>query len=237
MPDAVNTITLWAALVAGIAGSAHCFTMCGGLASALGMHARATAANSQAVLRTAFVYQAGRLGGYAFAGALFGLFGATLQQVLDLSRLAIILRVASGVLLILVAARVLFAWNALRWLERFGARIWLKLQPLARRTGGLSGIAQAALLGMLWGWLPCGLVYSMLLFAAFSGDALNGAAIMIAFGAGTLPSMLTGTVLASELHRLLAQRWPRTVSGVLLMTFGAWLAFAALQSAGVTHHH
>jgi len=237
MPDAVNSITLTAALLAGIAGSAHCFTMCGGLASALGMHARATTATAAAAFRTACVYQVGRLSGYAIAGALCGAFGAAVQRVLDLSRLAATLRVASGVLLILVAARVLFSWNALRWLERFGARFWLKLQPLVRRTKSMNGTTHALILGALWGWLPCGLVYSMLLFAAFSGHALHGAAIMLAFGFGTLPSMLTGTALASQLHRLLARRWPRVVSGTLLMMFGIWMTVAALYPMEHAHHH
>jgi sulfite exporter TauE/SafE len=211
--------------------------MCGGLASALGMRARATAINPSGALRVAVIYQAGRLGGYTLAGLLCGLFGAALQRVLDLSSLIVPIRVASGVLLVLVALRILFAWNALRWLERLGANFWKQLQPLVRRTSALSDTARAAAMGLLWGWLPCGLVYSMLLFAALSGSALRGGAIMLAFGIGTMPSMLTGTLLASTLHRLLTQRWPRMTSGALLLLSGLWFASAALQSMGHLHHH
>lgn len=236
MADPTSTITLSAALLAGLAGSAHCLTMCGGLASAFGMRARAGGARPAAMLRDALLHQAGRIGGYALAGGLSGIFGAALQQVLDLSRIAGALRFASGVLLMLVATRVLLSWNALRWLERLGGHFWSGLQPLVRSTGRLDGATRALLLGMLWGWLPCGLVYSMLLFAAFSGHASSGALIMIAFGMGTLPSMMTGTLLASQVHALLAQHWPRLVSGTLLMLFGLWMTLAALLSQHAHHH-
>jgi len=236
MIDATATMSAPAALLAGLAGSAHCLTMCGGIASALGMRARATAINPAGTLRVALTYQAGRLSGYTLSGLLVGLFGETLQRVLNLSNLIVPIRVASGVLLVLVALRVLFSWNALRSLEHLGAQFWRHLQPLIRHTSTLSDTSRAAAMGLLWGWLPCGLAYSMLLFAALSGDALRGGAIMLAFGIGTLPSMLSGTLLASALHRLLAQRWPRLMSGSLLMLSGMWLMFAALQTVSHLHH-
>jgi len=237
MIDAGTTLSMSSAVLAGLAGSSHCLTMCGGLAGALGMRARATTVNPLGALRVATTYQAGRIGGYTVAGLLFGLFGAALQRILDLSRLILPIRVASGLLLVLVALRILFAWNALRRLERLGANFWTQLQPLVTRTSVLGDTARAAALGLPWGWLPCGLVYSMLLFAALSGSTLRGGAIMLAFGIGTMPSMLTGTLLATTLHRLLAQTWPRMMSGSLLLLSGLWFTVAALQSVGHLHHH
>lgn len=219
----MQAISLTAAFIAGIAGSAHCFGMCGGMAGALGMRARATASSAAGAVFNASLYQFGRIGGYAFAGLLCGIAGATLQSMFDLMRLGATLRIASGVVLILLGLRILIRWNALAWLERLGARFWSKLQPLAHRAARTEGKSRALLLGFVWGWLPCGLVYSMLMFAATSGEALQGATIMMAFGLGTLPSMLTSSLLASQLQRLLAQRWPRIVSAVLLILFGAWM--------------
>lgn len=206
--------------------------MCGGLAGALGMRARASGAGGGGgALFNALGYHLGRIAGYSLAGALCGLFGAGVQAALDLSRLAVGLRVASGVLLVLVAARILLAWNTLGWLDVLGARFWRRLQPVARQAASSQGTSRSLLLGLMWGWLPCGLVYSMLMFAALSGTAANGALIMIAFGVGTLPSMLGSSLFAAQLHAWLSQRWPRLLSGVLLLIFGAWMIAAALQSS------
>ena len=235
MTDTANAISLSAAFVAGIAGSAHCFAMCGGLAGAFGMRARA--ANASGAFGNALSYHVGRLSGYTVAGAICGLLGATLQSVLDLARIGSWLRIASGVLLLLIALRMLSPWNPLHWLETLGAKFWRRLQPLTQKTGTLHGPAQGIALGFLWGWLPCGLVYSMLLFAALSGNASTGGAILLAFGLGTLPSMLTSTVLAAHVQRLLSNRWPRFASGILLVLLGAWMIWISLPAAEHVHHH
>ncbi len=226
MTNAADAISLSAAFVAGIAGSAHCFAMCGSLAAAFGMRTG-----------NALSYHVGRLSGYAIAGAICGLLGATLQAVLDLARIGSWLRIASGVLLLLIAFRMLSPWNPLHWLETLGAKFWRQLQPLTQKTGSMSGRAQALALGFLWGWLPCGLVYSMLLFAALSGNALQGGSILFAFGLGTLPAMLTSTVLASHVQQLMRNRWPRFASGVLLLALGAWMIWISLPVAEHLHHH
>jgi hypothetical protein len=234
--SAADVISLGAAVVTGLAGSTHCFAMCGGMAGALGMRARATGAGPGAAFVDASAFQFGRIGGYAVVGALFGVAGAALQSMFDLLRIGAVLRVASGVLLILIGIRILIRWNLLAVLERLGARFWSRLQPLVRSAAHREGRGRALMLGFLWGWLPCGLVYSMLAFAATSGSATDGALIMAAFGVGTLPSMLTATLLASQLQRLLAQRWPRLMSGALLLLFGAWMIAAPVLFATGSHH-
>lgn len=230
-------ITLSAALLSGLAGSGHCLAMCGGLAGALGMRARAGAGTRFGAVRSATLYHLGRLGGYALAGLLFGLLGAGLASVLDFGRLAATLRLAAGLLVVLIALRTLFSWNLLGGIEQVGARFWRTVQPLARHTTRAGDVGGPLLLGLLWGWLPCGLVYSMLLIAALSGDALQGAAVMLAFGLGTLPSMLTSSVLAAQLHRLLQARRARQISGIVLLAFGVWLVMAALKPMHGPGHH
>jgi uncharacterized protein len=236
MADPTAAITLSAAALAGIAGSGHCFGMCGGLAGALALRTRSQE-GSAAALRRALLHHIGRLGGYALAGAACGFFGASLGAALDLPRLAVFLRVASAVTLMLIALRILFGWNAFVWLERLGARFWRKLQPLARRAGGNDDAGHALLLGLLWGWLPCGLVYSMLLFSILTGEAARGAAVMAAFGLGTLPSMLASSMIFAQLHQHLRRHWPRAITGILLLVFAAWLAWTSLPSQPGGHHH
>jgi len=234
MTSTADVISLSAAFVAGAAGSTHCFAMCGGLAGAFGMRARAVDGGA---FGNALSYHVGRLGGYSLAGAICGFLGATLQAALDLARIGSWLRIASGVLLLLIALRMLSPWNPLQWLETLGAKFWRRLMPLTQRTSSLNARTQAVALGFLWGWLPCGLVYSMLLFAALGGNPLHGSAILLAFGLGTLPAMLTSTVLASQVQQLLRNRWPRFASGILLLMLGAWMIWISLPVAEHVHHH
>jgi sulfite exporter TauE/SafE len=149
--------------------------------------------------------------------------------------LAAMLRVAAGSVLLVLALRVAFGWNAFAWLERAGGRLWsrylMKLAPGAVQRGGFT---QAIVLGALWGWLPCGLVYSMLIFAAFAGSAANGAYVMLAFGAGTLPAMLASNLLASQLARALSKPAMRPMAAALLTAFGIWTIVAGLAHGG--HH-
>lgn len=221
-------VTLPAALIAGLAGSAHCFGMCGGVAGALGMRASHEAKTPAGAVLNTLLHQFGRIGGYAVAGAAIGAFGQVIQAVLDLARIGTALRVASGVLLLLIAARLALRWNGLAILERYGASFWLKIRPLAMREARGGGARSALTVGFLWGWLPCGLVYSMLLLAATSGTALQGAAIMAAFGIGTLPSLLASSAFASQLQRMISTGWSRLASAMLLAAFGVWTIAAPL---------
>lgn len=184
-------------------------------------------------LRDAWLYHCGRLAGYGLVGALFGFVGATLLSVVDLPLLAAIARVGAGVLLILTALKVLMGWNLLGAIEQIGARYWKALQPVARRAVSTSGATRSLLVGLLWGWMPCGLVYSMLVFAALSGAGLRGTGIMVAFGLGTMPAMLTSSAFAARLGSCTRQRSPRQLGGVLLLLFGCWIAWSAMPSS---HH-
>jgi sulfite exporter TauE/SafE len=240
MLDTATAMTVSAAALAGLAGSGHCFGMCGGLAGALTMRAPGADRRS-AALRRALLHHTGRLSGYSIAGALCGFFGAGIQAALDLARLGMFLRVAAGVTIALMALRMLSTWNAFAPLERLGAIFWRKLQPITRRASERSDTGGALLLGLLWGWLPCGMIYSMLLFAMLSGDALRGAAILAAFGAGTLPAMLASSIMFVKVQRQTRQ-WPRAVAGTLMLAFGGWMVYAAVPVAGSqsdtnAHHH
>jgi sulfite exporter TauE/SafE len=235
--DSQTAISLSAAFATGVLGSVHCFAMCGGLAGALGMRARSTGQTPARVFGNALATQIGRIGSYMVVGGAAGAAGAVLAVMMDWIHLAAVLRVLAGALLLAVALRIAFAWNLFAWLERAGGRLWsrylAKLAPNAMSTPR-SGVAQSMLLGAVWGWLPCGLVYSMVLFAAFAGSALQGALVMLAFGAGTLPSMLSSSLLAAHLARLLKKPGVRWLAVATLTLFGIWTIVSALQHPG--HH-
>lgn len=228
----MTDLSLLAAFLAGLTGSAHCFAMCGGIASALGMHARSAGGLARAG-SIAGLYQLGRIAGYGLTGALAGFIGARIATVLDVVRLAGVLRIASTVLIVLLGLRLLVRWDALRWIEQLGARFWMQLRPLVQFAGTRAGIAKPLALGLLWSLLPCGLIYSMLMLAALSADPARGALILLAFGLGTLPSMLSVSLFAARLQGQISRPAVRRASGALLVALGAWMAFTALSHS---HH-
>jgi uncharacterized protein len=235
--DLMPVITLAAAFATGVAGSGHCFGMCGGLAAAYGSKARRdvdprSAHPAARALSQVALHHAGRLGGYALLGGLAGAMGALFFGAFDLLRVAGVLRVATGVLIVAMGLRVLMGHRGRGFLEKGGARIWRHLAPIAQKLSAGKGMGAALGAGLVWGWLPCGLVYSMLVLAAATGSAATGAGTLLAFGAGTAPAMLTSGLLASQVSRLLSRQQVRPVAAVLLIACGVWTMLAAQ-----THSH
>lgn len=214
-------ISYAAAFVAGVSGSMHCLAMCGGLSGALGMRARSVGKSAAGAFAHSALYQLGRLASYALAGAVVGALGGVLMQAMNIKDWTRWLRVAAGVVMILLGLQLMFGWRLLAPVERAGARLWQCLAPLSKRLPD-AGWPQALLLGALWGWLPCGLVYSMLLLGVLGGSAAHGASLMLAFGVGTLPAMFSATLLSAQLQRVLTLKGWRVAAGMLMMLFGSW---------------
>jgi sulfite exporter TauE/SafE len=119
-------------------------------------------------------------------------------------------------------------WVGLGRLERAGGVLWRRLEPYGRRLMPVRHPGQALALGLLWGWLPCGLVYSTLVWSVSSGGAWQGAALMLAFGLGTLPNLLLMGVAAGAIARLARDARVRQVAGGAVLLFGLWTLWAAL---------
>lgn len=217
-------LTLASVFVVGLLGGGHCLGMCGGIMGALSLASGA----GPRWLRLA-LYNAGRLAGYGLLGLLAGFAGAGFAGHWDPA-----LRLVAGLLLILMGLYLAGWWRALVWLERGGALLWVRLQPLSRKLLPLRSTWQALPLGFLWGFLPCGLVYTALAYAAAQGSAPLGGLTMLAFGLGTLPAVLAGGLLAEQLRHLVAHQRTRSVSALLLMAFGFWTLFSAWPG---THGH
>jgi sulfite exporter TauE/SafE len=222
---ATEAISFVVALLMGLAGSAHCFGMCGSIAGAFGVRNRTESATTSTASLHGVLQQAGRLTSYSVLGFLSGALGQGLQNVFDFAQIGAVLRIASGILLLLVAARILLQWNALVPLERAGAKLWRAVQSLTRRIA-IGGVRQSYVLGLAWGFLPCGMVYSMLAFAALSGSALHGAALMLVFGLGTAPSMFASTLLASGSAKFLSLSSNKWATALVLAGFGIWMIVA-----------
>src|SRR5207344_498022 len=179
----IDLIALSAALLSGVFGGAHCVAMCGGLATSLG----GTRAQTSS-WRHALWLNVGRVGGYTLAGALVGGLGAVLWQFVRIEGLAIVVRSLVGAVLLLVAARMLFPMRFIG-LTRIANAAWQHLRPWRDRLVPDDGIGRPLVLGMFWGWLPCGRSTTLLLAAWLEASAWHGALLMLAFGLGTLPLM------------------------------------------------
>ncbi|ELF6207303.1 MULTISPECIES: sulfite exporter TauE/SafE family protein [Pseudomonas] len=214
MPDLLPL--LGSALVLGLLGGGHCLGMCGGLMGALTLAIPPEQRGRR--LRLLLAYNLGRILSYASAGLLLGLAGWAVAS----SPAALALRVVAALLLIAMGLYLAGWWSGLTRIEALGRGLWRHIQPLASRLLPVSSLPRALLLGALWGWLPCGLVYSTLLWAASQGNAGYSAALMLAFGLGTWPVLLATGLAAERVNTLLRRRSVRVAGGVLVMLFGIW---------------
>jgi hypothetical protein len=207
---------LVSALILGLLGGGHCLGMCGGLMGALTL---AIPAEQRARrLRLLLAYNLGRILSYAAAGVLIGLAGWAVAS----SPAAMVLRVIAAGLLIAMGLYLAGWWSGLTRIEGLGRHLWRHLQPIASRLMPISSVPRALLLGAIWGWLPCGLVYSTLLWAASQGSALDSGLLMLAFGLGTWPVLLATGMAAERLTALLRRRGVRMAGGLLVILFGLW---------------
>ncbi|GLP96091.1 sulfite exporter TauE/SafE family protein [Paraferrimonas sedimenticola] len=221
----MTEITPWAALLVGLMGGGHCLGMCGGLMAAMSLSASSNSSKKSLILG----YNLGRITSYMIAGAIVGGVVASIAQVTDASNGLLWLRFVAAALMIVTG---LYIAGINQWLtvtEKAGKQLWAQIQPLAKRLLPVANPLQAYMAGIVWGWLPCGLVYSMLTWAIASGSAAQGATLMAAFGLGTLPALLLVGVAAKKLEHWLKHKGVRLVSGLLLIAYGVQTFVIGLQ--------
>ena len=207
---------LAAAFLIGLLGGVHCVGMCGGIVGALTVQ---TPRRARAwTLHLA--YSGGRIASYAIAGAMMGAIGGMglfFNQILPLQMLFYVL---ANLVLIGLGLYLAGLGNQMARLELIGAGLWRRIQPLGAKFLPADTATKAFALGGLWGWLPCGLVYSLLATALVSGSAGNGAAVMLAFGLGTLPNLLLAGLLFKRVRDITSDSRVRLAAGVLVAGFG-----------------
>lgn len=224
----LDPAVLSTAFLAGLLGSGHCFGMCGGIAAGLG------AMSPGRAVVPALQFNLARLASYT----VLGLIAATvLSGVSGLVPIGRWLRVITAVMILLIGMKFLFDFPGISFIERGGAGLWNKIMPLALKAGGRNDWLGRVLLGICWGLVPCGLVYSILVTAASTAQPVSGALIMLAFGVGTLPSMLGLTVAAPALSSFLGDRTVRRMIGFSLVVLALWtLVMMWNMSQGQMNH-
>lgn len=227
---------LVAAFFAGLLGAGHCFGMCGGIAGGLG----AVGIGKGRPWRSALAFNVGRLSGYILLGGVFaGVLGSA-GNVLASPPWGHGLRLVSAVLIALIGLQMLTGWRLLGRIERAGARVWKVVSPLAIRASAQPGLSGRWLVGLCWGFLPCGMVYTVLLTATATGTFPGGMAVMLAFGLGTLPALMGLTLAAPALATVLQDRAFRRIVGaglVLLAVLAMMLGWPTDTGGHHPHHH
>lgn len=224
-------VTIVSALLVGLLGSTHCLGMCGGIVGSLSLATpKGRPWGWQGLQLLAF--NLGRISSYAIAGALFGWLSAHAFDALPAPTARLAAQWLSAGFMIALGLYLTGWWTGLGALERVGAKLWRYIAPVGRRMLPVRHPAQAWLFGMVWGWLPCGLVYASLAWSLSSGDPGSGALLMAAFGAGTLPMMLASGGLARRLGTVVRANGVRRASGLLVLAVGVY----SLVPAGAPHH-
>jgi sulfite exporter TauE/SafE len=194
----IESLTPFAALVAGLVGSTHCVLMCGGIAGALGLGTQAGHSCGSPSLRHPALYNLGRITSYTVAGGIAGALGGGALAITGLAQLGRVFAALAALVIVIVGLRLAAGARHLGGFDRAGAAAWRRIAPLTAFLFPVSTPARAFGVGLAWGWLPCGMSYAMLAAALLSGSAQSGAMLMAMFGIGTLPAMLglaSGTAL------------------------------------------
>lgn len=199
--------------------------MCGGIVGALSMGAPARWSMHLA-------YNGGRILSYAAAGAIAGALGAASMGLEGQVPARLILYFIANLMLVALGLYLLGLTTTLAFTERAGQKLWRHLRPLTRRFLPARSVAQAFPLGVLWGWLPCGLVYSALASALTAGSAGRGCLMMLAFGLGTLPNLLLAGIVLARLNEFVRHPVVRTLSGLLVLGFGLYGFFGLMRLSG-----
>jgi sulfite exporter TauE/SafE len=220
-------ITLIPAFLTGLLGSVHCIGMCGGIVGALTMGLpQQVRTSAWQMLPFLLSYNMGRIGSYIIAGMVVGFIGSQIKPLFS-SQIHLWI---SGLFLIALGLYLSGWWQALVFLEKLATPLWRKLSPLGQKFLPVQTLFHAFVLGIVWGWLPCGLVYTALALALASGGTWQGGLIMLAFGTGTLPMLLTMGTTTHWLTQWTRQPIVRQLMGSVVILFGLYLLFS------MSHH-
>jgi sulfite exporter TauE/SafE len=218
--------TLLSAFLVGLLGSTHCLGMCGGIVSALTLGLPVELRRSPRSLAPYLLaYNTGRITSYAIAGGIAGALSAGAFGLMPSANVRWAVRLVTGGFMIALGLYLAGWWPGLQQLEKWGGVLWRRIEPYGHRLLPVDHPLTALAFGMVWGWLPCGMVYAALAWALASGSAARGASLMLAFGLGTLPMLLAIGATAEWLRDFVRHAWVRRGAGLAVLLFGLFTLF------------
>lgn len=223
--------SLYAAFLAGLLGGGHCAGMCGGIVTALSLQTD-VGKDRRPVWPMLMTYNLSRVASYTMLGVVAGALGNALLLFELIVPIGKALYAFASFMLIALGLYLAGWWFGLRHIERLGGRFWTLMQPRLARLLPIRSLRQAIAAGLLWGLLPCGLVYSALTLALASANPLTGGALMLAFGIGTLPNLLVFGALAARFKILLQRAAVRVLAGTGVMLLGVFQLSRLVMGAG-----
>lgn len=229
--------TFISAFFVGLFSTLHCVGMCGGIIGALTFSLPEHIRNNRwRLVPYVSAYNLGRITSYTLAGALAGSFG---EQIISIApqNAHLFLQLFATVLMIGIGLYLAGWFPAFAKIELIGKPIWKKLEPISQKLIPVKSPGHAYLFGIVWGWLPCGLVYSALIWSSTTSGAKDGALFMLAFGAGTLPTVMITGILTGWFVRLSRSKFIRPVVGLTIIIMALITGYLALQHVGMPHHH
>lgn len=216
----------------GLLGSSHCLGMCGGIVGTLNAKTASPTSGAKSALLRNITYNGGRITSYTIAGLWAALLGSLLSRA-ELATVVPVGRMLAGFIMVTLGLYVAGWPQLIAPLEKAGYFLWQKIAPAGKRFLPAETPAHAFGLGLVWGWLPCGLVYSALALAMAAAQPLHGALIMLCFGLGTLPMLLVMGGAADFYMRLAKRPLFRKGAGLLIILLGI---FTIMTAAGGHHH-
>jgi len=225
-----------AAFVIGLFSSLHCIGMCGSIIGTLTYSLSQEIRNQRRILFSIVLsYNLGRIASYALAGAVVGLLQTLLSLPLPQGQAHRVLQLVSAAILTGAGLYIGGWFPGFAYIEKLGSRFWKRIEPFGRKLIPVKNRTQALLFGMIWGWLPCGLIYTALALAATSGDVLHSSMTMLSFGLGTLPAVVGVGIMTSLLAKLSKIQHFKRAVGILLIIFAVLAAFPWLNPMRVEH--
>ena len=229
----LDTQTYLSAFLIGLLGGVHCVGMCGGIMSALTLGikpANISSPNQSGLFPYLLSYNLARVLSYSVAGLIFGGVGAWVTDLVLFNQAQLFLKIIAGLFLMALGLYLANWWRGLSYVEQLGSNVWKFIEPVAKRFIPIKNIKQAFGAGILWGWLPCGLVYSVLIWSLSSGSAIKGGLLMLSFGLGTLPTLLAVGLFAASIKRFMQLQSVRVIAGILVLCFGLYQILIAIYN-------
>lgn len=217
-----------AAFSMGLFGSPHCLGMCGGIVTAFGLSMQHVSDSKKNGL--ILTYHLGRLISYSLLGLIASVVGvAIFQSIMSNSAPRIVL----GAVLVLIGLAML-GLPLFNQLEKVGMRFWQSLAPIRKKVFPIDTFGKALFAGLLWGFLPCGLVYGALMMAIAGNDIATGAALMFVFGLGTMPMLIATQKTVGMLQSSIKNFRLRQINAVIMMLSGLAVIFIPMM---MHHNH
>lgn len=230
-----SELTFFTAFLVGLLGSTHCIGMCGGIVGALDMGLKNPNRSDSSIFGYHIAYNSGRILSYIVIGMLAGYLGGGIASFGLLPGIPVS-RLVTAAFMIALGLYLANWWRALSILERWGSKVWQKIQPFGQRLLPVRNLPQAFGLGLIWGWLPCGLVYTVVAWSLTTADPIQSALLMLGFGLGTMPAMLLLGGTLGHLNHWIRQPKMRIAAGTLIIAFGVYTGVSSLLPGSETQH-